>query len=139
MLGLKATMIVIDNSGALVAECIKVLKCKTTYGMARIGDEIVVVVKRARPITVISATEASKGGTLAQSKCRRGDVRRAVVVRTKKETRRPDGRYIRFDDNAAVLINNKKELIGNRVNGVVAQELRGKGWGRIVALAPKVV
>ena len=65
---------------------------------------------------------------------RRGDVRRAVVVRTKYPTRRPDGRYVRFDDNAAVLVNNKKEMIGNRIGGVVAAELRARGWGKIVSL-----
>ncbi|GAA5878112.1 hypothetical protein JCM5296_006648 [Sporobolomyces johnsonii] len=133
MLGLKATMAIIDNSGALVAECVNVLKTKTGHGMARIGDEIVVVIKRARPIAV-TATPSSSA-----PKVRRGDVRRAVVVRTKYPTRRPDGRYVRFDDNAAVLVNSKKEMIGNRIGGVVAAELRAKGWGKIVSLAPKVV
>ncbi|CEQ40828.1 hypothetical protein JCM21900_006634 [Sporobolomyces salmonicolor] len=133
MLGLKATMAIIDNSGALVAECVNVLKTKTGHGMARIGDEIVVVIKRARPISLTAAPSASA------PKVRRGDVRRAVVVRTKYPTRRPDGRYVRFDDNAAVLVNNKKEMIGNRIGGVVAAELRAKGWGKIVSLAPKVV
>ncbi|KAM0756267.1 ribosomal protein L14 [Meredithblackwellia eburnea MCA 4105] len=137
MLGLKATMLVIDNSGALLAECVNVLKTKTGHGMARIGDEIVVVVKRARPITAGAAGTAS--ATAQAAKVRRGDVRRAVVVRTKYPTRRPDGRYVRFDDNAAVLINNKKEMIGNRIGGVVAAELRNRGWGKIVSLAPKVV
>lgn len=66
-------------------------------------------------------------------------MRRAVVVRTKYPTRRPDGRYIRFDDNAAVLVNSKKEMIGNRIGSVVSSELRSKGWGKIVGLAPKVV
>ena len=96
------------------------------------GDEIVVVIKRARPISTALA------GTSQAAKVRRGDVRRAVVVRTKYPTRRPDGRYIRFDDNAAVLVNSKKEMIGNRIGGVVAAELRSKGWGKIVSLAPKV-
>ncbi|KAL8286338.1 hypothetical protein RQP46_004826 [Phenoliferia psychrophenolica] len=135
MLGLKATMLVIDNSGALIAECVNVLKTKTGHGMARIGDEIVVVIKRARPIS--SAPSASSASQA--TKVRRGDVRRAVVVRTKYPTRRPDGRYIRFDDNAAVLVNSKKEMVGNRIGGVVAAELRSKGWGKIVSLAPKVV
>lgn len=61
-------------------------------------------------------------------------MRRAVVVRTKYPTRRPDGRYVRFDDNAAVLVNNKKEMVGNRIGGVVAAELRARGWGKIVSL-----
>lgn len=66
-------------------------------------------------------------------------MRHAVVVRTKKETQRPDGRIIRFDDNACVLLNNRKEPLGTRINGVVGMELRNKGWGKIVSLAPKVV
>lgn len=99
----------------------------------RTGDEIVVVIKRARPISTALA------GTAQAAKVRRGDVRRAVVVRTKYPTRRPDGRYVRFDDNAAVLVNSKKEMIGNRIGGVVAAELRSRGWGKVVSLAPKVV
>jgi ribosomal protein L14 len=71
-------------------------------------------------------------------KVRRGDVRRAVIVRSKKPVRRPDGRWIRFDDNAAVLLNNKRELLGTRIGGVVSADLRMKGWGKIVSLAPKV-
>ncbi|GAA6019703.1 hypothetical protein JCM10207_009235 [Rhodosporidiobolus poonsookiae] len=137
MLGLKATMNIIDNSGALVAECVNVLKTKTGHGMARIGDEIVVVVKRARPNPLTGPGASSGAG--GAPKVRRGDVRRAVVVRTKYPTRRPDGRYVRFDDNAAVLVNNKKEMVGNRIGGVVAAELRARGWGKIVSLAPKVV
>jgi ribosomal protein L14 len=100
----------------------------------KIGDEIVVVIKRAKPIPLQSANTAA-----FQNKVRRGEVRHAVVVRTKKETRRADGRYVRFDDNAAVLLNNKKDLLGTRITGVVANELRLKGWGRICSLAPKVV
>lgn len=100
--------------------------------MARVGDEIVVVIQQARPI---SATAMASTTAL---KVRRGDVRRAVVVRTKKEDRRPDGRYIRFDDNAAVLINNKKELLATRINGVVSADLRLRGWGKIASIAPKV-
>ncbi|GAA5877574.1 hypothetical protein JCM3774_006122 [Rhodotorula dairenensis] len=137
MLGLKATMTIIDNSGALVAECVNVLKQKTGHGMAGIGDEIVVVIKRARPQPQTS--QQSSGAAGGAPKVRKGDVRHAVVVRTKYPTRRPDGRYVRFDDNAAVLVNNKKEMIGNRIGGVVAAELRARGWGKIVSLAPKVV
>ncbi|POY72721.1 hypothetical protein BMF94_4128 [Rhodotorula taiwanensis] len=166
MLGLKATMSIIDNSGALVAECVNVLKQKTGHGMAGIGslqlpprekrnharasrvltlgtrrnagDEIVVVIKRARPQPQSTQQSSSAAGGGAP-KVRKGDVRHAVVVRTKYPTRRPDGRYVRFDDNAAVLVNNKKEMIGNRIGGVVAAELRARGWGKIVSLAPKVV
>ena len=123
---------IIDNSGALIAECVNVLKTKSKHGMARVGDEIVVVVQRARPIspTALASNTAVK--------VRRGDVRRALIVRTKKEERRPDGRFIRFDDNAAVLLNNKKELLGTRINGVVSAGLRLRGWGKIASLAPKV-
>jgi ribosomal protein L14 len=71
-------------------------------------------------------------------KVRRGDVRRAVIVRTRKPVRRPDGSFIRFDDNAAVLLNNKKEMLGTRIGGVVSADLRLKGWGKIVSLAPRV-
>lgn len=100
--------------------------------MATVGDEIVCVVQKARPISATASTSATA------LKIRRGDVRRAVVVRTKKEVIRPDGRKIRFDDNAAVLINNKKELLATRINGVVSADLRMKGWGKIASIAPKV-
>lgn len=88
------------------------------------------VIKRARPISTATTASAASNA----QKVRRGDVRRAVVVRTKYPTRRPDGRYVRFDDNAAVLVNSKKEMIGNRIGGVVAAELRSRGWGKIVSL-----
>lgn len=90
------------------------------------------MVKRARPIN--AATQAS----VTAVKVRRGDVRRAVIVRTRKAVRRPDGRLIRFDDNAAVLLNNKREMLGTRIGGMVNADLRMKGWGKIVSLAPKV-
>ena len=123
---------VIDNSGALLVECVNVLKNKVNNGWGTVGDEIVCVVKRARPI---SPTQQAISNVL---KVRRGDVRRAVIVRSKKPIRRPDGRWVRFDDNAAVLLNNKRELLGTRIGGVVSADLRMKGWGKIVSLAPKV-
>ncbi|KAJ7460540.1 ribosomal protein L14p/L23e-domain-containing protein [Mycena latifolia] len=122
---------IIDNSGALVAECVNVLKQKVNNGWGSVGDEIVVVVQRARPIS--SAASAS----VTAVKVRRGDVRRAVIVRTRKAVRRPDGRMVRFDDNAAVLLNNKREMLGTRIGGVVSADLRMKGWGKIASLAPK--
>ena len=125
---------VIDNSGALLVECVNVLKQKVNNGWGSVGDEIVCVVKRARPI----AAQAGAGSGAALAKVRRGDVRRAVIVRTKKPVRRPDGRFVRFDDNAAVLLNNKREMLGTRIGGVVSADLRMKGWGKIVSLAPKV-
>jgi ribosomal protein L14 len=123
---------VIDNSGALLVECVNILKHKVNNGWGSVGDEIVCVVKNARPIS--AATQASATAI----KVRRGDVRRAVIVRTRKAVRRPDGRLIRFDDNAAVLLNNKREMLGTRISGVVSAELRTKGWGKIVSLAPRV-
>lgn len=101
------------------------------------GDEIVVVVKKARPIA--HGTQA--GPASAAPKVRKGDVRRAVVVRTSKETTRKlgDGRTVRFDDNACVLLNQRKEPLGTRITGVVGAELRQKGWSKILALAGKVV
>ncbi|KAI0030565.1 ribosomal protein L14b/L23e [Vararia minispora EC-137] len=133
MIGLKSTLNVIDNSGAILVECVNVLKNKVNNGWGSVGDEIVCVVKRARPIS------ASMSPTVAALKVRRGDVRRAVIVRTRKPVRRPDGRLIRFDDNAAVLLNNKKEMLGTRIGSVVSADLRMKGWQKIVSLAPKVV
>ncbi|KIJ64815.1 hypothetical protein HYDPIDRAFT_175326 [Hydnomerulius pinastri MD-312] len=133
MIGLKGTLNVIDNSGALLVECVNVLKQKVNNGWGGVGDEIVCVVKRARPITAAAALSATA------VKVRRGDVRRAVIVRTKKSVRRPDGRMVRFDDNAAVLLNNKREMLGTRIGGVVSADLRMKGWGKIVSLAPKAI
>ena len=123
---------VIDNSGALLIECVNVLKHKVNHGYASVGDEIVCVVKRARPIPASALASATA------VKVKRGDVRRAVVVRTKKAVPRPDGRLVRFDDNAAVLLNNKREMLGTRINGPVSADLRTKGWGKIVSIAPKV-
>ncbi|KAI3625240.1 hypothetical protein CBS9595_000601 [Malassezia furfur] len=135
MLGLKSTMSIIDNSGGLVAECINVLRYKSSKGLGRVGDEVVVVVQKARPIP----TNQIPGSSANALKVRRGDVRHAVIVRTKKEAQRPDGRVVKFDDNACVLLNNRKEPLGTRVNGVVSSELRERGWGKILSLAPKVV
>lgn len=116
----------------MLIECVNVLKQKVNNGWGSVGDEIVCVVKAARPIPAAAAASATA------VKVRRGDVRRAVIVRTRKSVRRPDGRVVRFDDNAAVLLNNKREMLGTRVGGVVSAELRMKGWGKIVSLAPKV-
>lgn len=113
---------VADNSGAKSVQCIKVLG-GTRRRYARIGDIIVVSVKEASPA----------------AKVKKGDVLKAVVVRTKKETNRNDGTYIRFDDNAAVLINNQKEPIGTRIFGPVARELRSRAFMKIVSLAPEVI
>jgi len=113
---------VADNSGAKEVLCIRVLGgSKRRY--ARVGDTIVVTVKSAIP-----------GGNI-----KKGEVSRAVVVRTRKEYRRSDGTYIRFDDNAAVLLNEQGEPRGTRIFGPVARELRDKQFMRIVSLAPEVL
>jgi len=113
---------VADNSGAKKVYCIRIAGgSKRKY--AGVGDVITVSVKEAIP----------------NSKVPKGSVMRAVVVRTRKEVRRPDGSYIRFDDNAAVLINKDGEPIGTRVFGPVARELRAKAFMKIISLAPEVL
>lgn len=113
---------VADNSGAKRVQCIHVLG-GTRRRYARLGDIIVVAVKEALP-----------DGTV-----KKGTVQKAVVVRVKKETRRSDGTYIRFDQNAAVIINNQKEPVGTRIFGPVARELRWKEFTKIISLAPEVL
>jgi large subunit ribosomal protein L14 len=112
-----------DNSGAKKLKCFKVIGgSKKKY--AGVGDIIVVSIRDA----------------LADSKVKKGTVHRAVVVRTKKEIRRPDGSVIKFDENAAVLIKGKEnEPVGTRIFGPVAREIRAKGFGRIASLAPEVL
>jgi large subunit ribosomal protein L14 len=102
-----------------------------------LGDEIVCSVKKARSV---SADSLGKGSAAqAVQKLKKGDVCRALVVRTKKECRRLDGTYVRFDDNAVIMLNKQGQPIGNRILGVIANECRQKRWGKIVAMAPKVV
>jgi len=132
MIQLKTLLNCIDNSGAAVVECAKVLKMKRA---AKIGDRIVVVVQKQRSF----GPESGPGGsvsTSAANKVRRGDIRHAVVVRTKKQYQRPDGSVVKFDDNACVLINKAGEPIGTRLNGIVGAELRGRQWSKILSLAP---
>ena len=122
MIQMQTILNVADNSGAKKVGCIKVLGgSKRKY--ASIGDIIVVSVKEAIP----------------NSKVKKGDVIRAVVVRTAKEVGRPDGTYLKFSDNSAVLINNQMEPIGTRIFGPVARELRAKQFMKIVSLAPEVL
>jgi len=111
-----------DNSGAKKAMCIRVLG-GTRKKYARVGDVIVVTVKDALPNGPI----------------KKGDIAKAVIVRTKKEIRRKDGSYIRFDENAAVLVNDSGEPRGTRIFGPVARELREKEYMKIVSLAPEVL
>lgn len=122
MIQQESNLVVADNSGAKSVRCIKVLG-GTSRRYAGVGDIIVVSVKSAIP-----------GGTV-----KKGDVSRAVVVRTAKETRRKDGSYIKFDENAAVLLNNQNEPKGTRIFGPVARELREKQFMKIVSLAPEVI
>src|SRR5512134_3016013 len=111
-----------DNSGAKVLYCIKVLGgSRRRY--ATVGDIIVVSVKEAIP----------------NAKVKKGDVMKAVIVRTAKEVGRPDGSYIKFDTNSAVLIDNQKEPVGTRIFGPVARELRAKRFMKILSLAPEVL
>ena len=113
---------VADNSGAKLLQCIKVLGgSRRRY--ATVGDVIVVSVKEAMP----------------NSKVKKGDVMKAVIVRTKKEIPRPDGSYIKFDDNSAVLITQQNEPVGTRIFGPVARELRAKNFMKIISLAPEVL
>ena len=113
---------VADNSGARKVLCIKVLG-GTRRKYASLGDVIVVSVKEAIP----------------NAKVKKGDVMKAVIVRTAKEVGRPDGSYIRFDNNSAVLIDKQREPIGTRIFGPVARELRGKKFMKIISLAPEVL
>jgi large subunit ribosomal protein L14 len=113
---------VADNSGAKLVQCIKVLG-GTRRRYASLGDIIVVSIKEALP----------------ESKVKKGDKARAVVVRTKREVRRADGSYIKFDDNSAVLITTQLEPVGTRIFGPVARELRGKRFMKIISLAPEVL
>lgn len=129
MIYLKTLLNVIDNSGAQVVECIKVLRHKPK-SFAQIGDEITVVVKEARPLTTAIT------GQLANNRVKRRDICRAVVVRTKAPLRRADGSTVRFDDNACVLINKNGDPLGTRVSSVVAQELRNSKFNKISILAP---
>jgi large subunit ribosomal protein L14 len=122
MIQTQSRLRVADNSGAKEVMCIKVLG-GTKRRWASIGDIIVVSVKEAMP----------------NSKVKKGDVAKAVIVRTVHKLRRADGSYIRFDDNSAVLINAAKEPIGTRIFGPVARELRAKSFVKIVSLAPEVI
>lgn len=122
MIQMQSRLRVADNSGAREVQCIKVLG-GTLRRYAAVGDIIVVSVKDALP----------------NSKVKKGDKAKAVIVRTIHKIRRPDGSYIRFDDNSAVLINAAKEPIGTRIFGPVARELRAKQFVKIVSLAPEVL
>ena len=122
MIQMQTRLTVADNSGAKEVMCIKVLG-GSKRRFASVGDVIVVSINDATPT----------------SKVKKGDVAKAVVVRTKKKIRRADGSYIKFDENSAVLINANKEPVGTRIFGPVARELRAKQFVKIVSLAPEVL
>ncbi|MBL4855157.1 MAG: 50S ribosomal protein L14 [Robiginitomaculum sp.] len=122
MIQMQTNLEVADNSGAKRVQCIKVLGgSKRRY--ASIGDIIVVSIKEAAP----------------RSRVKKGEVRRAIVVRVKKDIHRADGSVIRFDSNAAVIVNNNGELLGTRIFGPVPRELRAKNQMKIISLAPEVL
>ena len=122
MIQMRSILDVADNSGAKSVQCIKVLGgSRRRY--AALGDVIVVSIKEALP----------------GAKVKKGDTAKAVVVRTKREWSRPDGSYIKFDDNSAVLINPQLEPVGTRIFGPVARELRAKKFMKIISLAPEVL
>ena len=122
MIQMQSNLDVADNSGARRVQCIKVLGgSKRKY--AGVGDIIVVSVKEAIP----------------RGRVKKGDIRKAVIVRTAKEVKRPDGTTIRFDRNAAVILNNAGEPVGTRIFGPVVRELRAKNFMKIISLAPEVL
>jgi len=122
MIQIGTNLEVADNSGARIVSCIKVLG-GSKRKVASVGDVIIVAIKEAIP----------------RGRVKKGDVARAVIVRTKKDIRRPDGSVIRFDSNAAVLINKDGEPVGTRIFGPVTRELRAKNYMKIISLAPEVL
>jgi large subunit ribosomal protein L14 len=122
MIQVETILDVADNSGARRVRCVRVLG-GTRRRYASVGDEIVVSIREAIP----------------NAKVKKGDVMRAVIVRTAKEIGRPDGSYIRFDTNSAVLLDSQREPVGTRIFGPVARELRAKRFMKIVSLAPEVL
>lgn len=122
MIQVETILDVADNSGAKTVKCIKILG-GTHARTAKIGDMIVVAIQEAMP----------------KGKVKKGEIQRGVIVRTKKELKRKDGSAVRFDSNAIVLVNKDKEPVGTRIFGPVTRELRGKGYMKIVSLAPEVL
>jgi len=122
MIQVETILDVADNSGARRVRCVRVLG-GTRRRYASIGDEIVVSIRE----------------TIPNAKVKKGDVMRAVIVRTAKEIGRPDGSYIRFDTNSAVLLDSQREPVGTRIFGPVARELRAKRFMKIISLAPEVL
>ncbi|KAG6061296.1 hypothetical protein E4U32_003029 [Claviceps aff. humidiphila group G2b] len=128
MIQIKSILNCIDNSGAALVECLLVVGQKAH---ARIGDRIVVVVQEHR-----GSASSGMAGMNAAVKVRRGDIRHAVVVRTRYPTQRRDGSVVRFDDNACVLLNKSGDPVGTRINGAVGAELKRKKWSKVLSMAP---
>jgi len=122
MIQLRTNLVIADNSGARKGQCIKILG-GSGRRYASIGDIVVITVKEAS----------------SNSNIKKGEVKKAVIVRTKKAVGRSNGSYIRFDDNAAVILDTQKEPVGTRIFGPVARELRAKQFMKIVSLAPEVL
>ena len=122
MIQLRTNLVIADNSGARKGQCIKILG-GSGRRYATIGDIVVIAIKEAA----------------TNSNVKKGEIKKAVVVRTKKAVGRPNGSYIKFDDNAAVLVDTQKEPVGTRIFGPVARELRAKQFMKIVSLAPEVL
>ncbi|SCW03170.1 LAFE_0G04500g1_1 [Lachancea fermentati] len=138
MIYLKSMLKVIDNSGAQIAECIKVLRKGSPKSPGKVGDKIVCVVQKAKPLT------QNITGTATTNRVKKGDIVHAVIVRTKQKNMiRPDGSSVSFGDNACVLVNkNNGEPLGTRImanDGCVSRELRDKGYNKICSLASRVV
>ncbi|KAK6077905.1 54S ribosomal protein L38, mitochondrial [Seiridium cupressi] len=123
MIQLKTMLSCIDNSGAAIVECALVVGQKKHATIA--------IVQKQR-----GASDAGMGAASAANKVKRGDIRHAIIVRTRKQVQRPDGSVVKFDDNACVLINKAGDPIGTRVNGVVGAELRRRKWSKILSMAP---
>ncbi|CAD6573731.1 MAG: hypothetical protein TREMPRED_000897 [Tremellales sp. Tagirdzhanova-0007] len=151
MLGLKARLNVIDNSGAILAELINVYKVKTkrpkSVGFAAVGDVIKVVVSKARSI---SDTQSNRSAATSSNvtKVRKGEMQKALVTSCRQAEPRPDGRYVWFDQSSCVLLNNKEEMLGTRISAPVSAHLRdiqggtgvaGGRWSKVLALAPRVM
>ena len=116
----------------MIIECINVIGKKR---IASVGDEIVAVVKKAR----VEESGRNAANVNSLSKLKKGDVMRAVIVRTRKEVQRRDGSSIKFDDNACVMINKQGQPVGNRIMGVVAAECRQKRWAKIASMASRII
>lgn len=135
MIQLKTMLNCVDNSGALVVECVANMRMKRHSG---VGDRIIVVVQKARTFNeYLNRNLGGAAAVAAANRVRRGDIRHAIVVRTRKNSQRKDGMVVSFDDNACALIGKNGEPLGTRINSVVASELRDKKWSKILSLSTR--